>query len=156
MLSILFAMSMMVAQDNGGLSAQDQASAFAAAGFSQVGGQWRSDCADSSAGYTPGGIDMVDDLDGDGKPEAFITEGSATCYGAAGTGFALVSKGAGGRWRLLLRAAGYATPLSGRGIIGLPDIEVGGPGGCFPVYRWNDHDYVIDRHQYEGRPCTPG
>ncbi|MEQ1688132.1 MAG: hypothetical protein ABL874_06140 [Sphingopyxis sp.] len=151
----LFAMSMMVAQDSGDLSPQDQARAFAAAGFTQSGGQWRSDCADTSAAYTPGAIDLVDDLDGDGKPEAFITESSAACYGAAGTAFVLVSKQSGGTWRLLLRATGYATPLSGRGIVGLPDIEVGGPGTCFPVYRWNDHEYAIDRHQYEGQPCQP-
>ncbi|MEQ1724732.1 MAG: hypothetical protein ABL882_02265 [Sphingopyxis sp.] len=147
-------MTMLTAQA-GELSAQDQAHAFAAAGFTQAGGQWRSDCTDSSAAYTPGAIDMVDDLDGDGKPEVFITEGSALCYGAAGTAFALVSKRSGGTWRLLLRATGYATPLSGRGIIGLPDIEVSGPGECYPVYRWNDQAYAIDHHQYEGNPCQP-
>lgn len=156
MLSTLFALTLMSAQTVPDLSEQDRSRAFAAAGFTQTDGQWHSDCSDTgSASYVAGAIDLVDDLDGDGRPEAIITESSAQCYGAAGTAFALVSKQAGGQWSLLLRANGYATPLSSAAASGLPDIEVGGLGECFPVYRWDGHDYVVDRHRYDGRPCQP-
>lgn len=137
------------------LSAQDQNRAFTAAGFSMRDGQWHSACIDEGDAYVSGTLDLVDDLDGDGKPEAIITEASSACFGEAGTAFALVSKQAGGEWRLLMRANGYATPLSGRGIIGFPDIEVGGAGECYPVFRWEEGEYRLNRHQYEGRPCQP-
>ena len=36
---------------------------------------------------------------------------------------------------------------------GWPDIQVGGPGFCFPVLRWNGKEYILNRHEYEGKPC---
>ena len=38
---------------------------------------------------------------------------------------------------------------------GWPDISVGGPGFCFPVERWNGSEYVLHRHEYEGKACKP-
>jgi hypothetical protein len=137
------------------LTRAEQAAAFRAAGFSQSGGQWRA-CGDpGSAGYTPGTIEAVRDLNGDGRPEALITEGSGACFGHAGTGFSLVSQQPDGGWRLITGGPGIATVLDTRGVAGWPDIEVGGPGFCFPVERWNGRAYVRHRHQYEGRPCRP-
>lgn len=28
---------------------------------------------------------------------------------------------------------------------GYPDIEIGGPGNCFPVWRWNGQQYAIHK-----------
>ena len=44
-----------------------------------------------------------------------------------------------------------ATMSSGGG----PDIEISSPGFCFPLERWNSKAYVLNRHQYNGRPCRP-
>ncbi len=137
------------------LPVTDQAGAFRAAGFRQEGGQWRG-CGDpGTASYAPGRIEAVRDLNGDTRPDAVITEGSAFCFGQAETGFVLVSKRADGKWQRIAGGPGVPTFLTTKGQGGWPDIEIGGPGFCFPVERWNGKQYVLHRHQYEGKPCQP-
>lgn len=138
------------------LSAVDSAAAFKAAGFALRGKQWKSGCGDpGTATYSPGTIETVRDLNGDGLPEAVITEGGTYCYGNTGTGFWLVSKQRGGGWRLITSATGIPSFLATKGVGGWPDIEIGGPGFCFPVQRWNGKAYAPQRFQYEGKPCRP-
>ena len=43
--------------------------------------------------------------------------------------------------------------LATKGVGGWPDIEMGGPGFCFPVWRWNGKAYALNRFEYEGKPC---
>lgn len=136
------------------LSAADQAAAFKAAGFIQRGGQWRSGCDDpGTPTYTPGRIDQVRDLNGDGRPEAVITESGTYCYGMTGSGYWVVSQQADGRWRQMTAATGIPIFLDTRGAGGWPDIQIGGPGFCFPVERFNGKAYVLHRHEYEGKRC---
>ncbi|MGE8140706.1 hypothetical protein ACQKOE_01900 [Novosphingobium sp. NPDC080210] len=135
------------------LPSADQAAAFRAAGYTRAGGQWRKCDDPGTAGYTAGSVEQVKDLNGDGLPEAVITEGSTFCFGMTGTGFELVSKQANGSWRLMASRTGMATFLATKGVGGWPDIEIGGPGFCFPVERWNGRAYAFHRRQYEGRPC---
>ena len=100
-------------------------------------------------------VDIYRDLNGDGHPEAIVSEGGTFCYGAQEAGYAVLSKQADGSWRKLTQGAGIAEPLNTRGVGGYPDLSVGGPGFCFPVQRWNGRDYVNHRFEYEGRPCRP-
>lgn len=138
------------------LSAADQAAAFKAAGFKRIGQQWRS-CGDPGGpAYTPGAIDQVKDLNGDGRPDAIISEGSSFCFGMVGMGYALVSKQANGTWRMMSSGPGIPTVLATRGAGNWPDLEIGGPGFCFPVHRWNGARYALQRFQYEGKRCNPG
>jgi hypothetical protein len=138
------------------LGAADKKAAFAAAGFTLHGKDWRSACDDpGTASYSPGAIEAVGDLNGDGRPEAVITEGGTYCYGNTGTGFWLVSQEADGKWNLIANDIGIATFLPTKGTDGWPDIEVGGPGFCFPVIRWDGQQYGLHAHQYEGKPCNP-
>ncbi len=130
----------------------DEAAAFQAAGFTRKGKQWRA-CDDPTLSYTPGVIQEVRDLNNDGRPEAIITEGGTYCYGLTGTGYSLVSKQADGSWKRITNGTGIPTFLSTKGADGWPDIEIGGPGFCFPVERWNGRTYMLHRHQYEGKPC---
>jgi hypothetical protein len=134
------------------LSAADQAAAFRAAGFKPHGKQWRA-CDDPTASYVPGAIQEVRDLNGDGRPEAILTEGGSYCYGNTGAGYSLVSQQADGRWRLITQGTGMLNVVAGKGAGGWPDIEIGGPGFCFPVVRWNGRAYAVHRHQYDGKPC---
>jgi hypothetical protein len=134
------------------LSAIDETGAFKAAGYAQKGKQWKK-CDDSAPSYEPGTIAEVRDVNGDGRPEAIITEGSTSCYGNTGAGYSLVSKQADGSWKLITDGTGILTILPTKGAGGWPDIEIGGPGFCFPVERWNGHKYVLQRHQYEGKAC---
>jgi hypothetical protein len=138
------------------LPSADQTAALTAAGFTQNGKQWRSkDCDDSTGGYSGGSISEARDLNGDGRPEAIVTESSSFCYGMTGEAFTLVSKQADGSWKKMAANAGIARILSTKGEDGWPDIEIGGPGFCFPVLRFNGARYVTQRHQYEGKPCLP-
>jgi hypothetical protein len=139
------------------LSDSDRASAFRAAGFTQKGGHWRSACEDpGTPSYTPGVIETVRDLNGDGRPEAVVTEGGTYCYGHTGTGFTMVSKQTDGTWKAIHSAPGMARFLTTKGRDGWPDLLIGGPGFCFPVLRWDGRAYRLQRHEYEGKPCRPG
>ncbi len=135
------------------LTDADRLAAFKAAGALQRKGMWVM-CADdpNSSGAT---IDTVHDLNGDGRPEAVVTEGGTFCYGHAGTGYQLLSKQADGKWRVMTGSSGIPEFLKTKGVGGWPDISVGGPGFCFPVQRWNGKAYALHRFEYEGKRCTP-
>ncbi|WP_167303007.1 hypothetical protein [Sphingobium vermicomposti] len=137
------------------LSSTDRTAAFRAGGFKLERGQWRA-CGDpGTPSYSPGTIETVRDLNGDGQVEAVITEGGTYCFGMTGTGFTIVSKQASGDWKLITASQGIPNFLRTKGVGGWPDIEIGGPGFCFPVERWNGREYALSRHQYEGKPCRP-
>lgn len=131
----------------------DDDAAFKSAGFKLEDDGWHACDDPGTASYLPGQIEQVADLNGDGAPEAVITESSAYCFGAAGMGYYLVSSDAAGKWRLIDSGEGIANFLSTRGKDNWPDLEVGGPGFCFPVLRWDGKAYVPNRKQYEGKPC---
>jgi len=135
------------------LSPADQAAAFKAAGFKRVGGQWRGCDDPGTPSYSPGTIELVKDLNGDGRPEVVITEGGSFCFGATGMGFALMSKQGDGNWKRMAGGTGVFTPLATKGVGGWPDIEIGGPGFCFPIQRWNGREYRFHRRAYQGKPC---
>jgi hypothetical protein len=114
---------------------------FTAAGCKQKGGQW-SRCEEEvpTASYVSGQIEVVD-LNGDGRPEVWVTEGSVFCYGNTGQATVLVTKDANGTWRKILDEVGVGLPVEGRHL-GWPDIEVGGPGfDKVPPHRWNGSTY---------------
>jgi len=137
------------------LSPADQAAAFTAAGFKRVAGQWRA-CEDPGTdSYGPGTIDQVTDLNGDGRPEAIIAESSGFCYGMQGSGYMLVGKQADGSWKLITSGSGMLSPLQTRGTGGWQDLEIGGPGFCFVVARWNGREYLFNRYEYDGKACKP-
>jgi hypothetical protein len=138
------------------LSPSEEAAAFKAAGFKQRGKQWRSDCDDpGTPSYTPGAIDRVVDLNGDGRPEVLITEGGTYCYGNTGQGYFVVTKGADGGWKRVTSGTGLAEFLKTKGADGWPDLLIGGPGFCFPVERWNGREYKLQRWEYDGKACKP-
>jgi hypothetical protein len=136
------------------IPAPEQAAIFKAAGFTQSAGKWHTDCDQpDSALYEPGAIEIYRDLNGDGRPEAVVTEGSMFCYGNTSTGFWLLTKAASGDWTVLHQSPGTAEFLKTRGVDQMPDMSVGGPGFCFPVLRWNGKSYERIRFEYEGKPC---
>lgn len=137
------------------LSAADQAAAFRAAGFTRIAGKWQA-CGDpGTSSYAPGTIEVVRDINRDGRLDAVITEGSVFCFGATEAGYVVVSKQAGGGWRRITSGPGIANFLPRKTAKGWPDLEIGGPGFCFVVQRWNGREYVQHRFQYEGKPCRP-
>lgn len=134
----------------------EQAAIFKAAGFKPHGRQWRSgNCEPPEASYEPGAVATYRDLNGDGRPEAVVTEGGGLCYGNSGQNFWLLSKQADGAWKLMTEALGIPEFRPTKGAGGYPDLLVGGPGFCFPVLRWNGRAYAQHRFEYEGKPCRP-
>ncbi len=134
------------------LSPADESAAFKAAGFTLKDKQWRA-CDDPTATYSPGALQEVRDVNGDGRPEAVLTEGGTYCFGHTGAGYSLVSKQANGGWKLITNGTGILHFMSTKGIDGWPDIEIGGPGFCFPVERWNGREYELHRNEYQGKTC---
>jgi hypothetical protein len=124
------------------MSAAERSAIFEAAGFEQHGTEWRR-CDDEpvAASSTPGKIQLVD-LNGDGTPEAFVTETSLSCYGSDEGFVALLSKGKNGAWRIVIDAIGtYRVRKKKHG--GWADVAIGGPGtGPAAVYRWNGTGYA--------------
>lgn len=149
----LLCLSSTVLSESTQLSAQDQAAAFTAAGFKLQGTKWRACVDDLSPAYSAGVVEDVRDANGDGLPEAVLSEGGTYCHGHTGAGYSVVSKQANGSWKLMTRGTGMIRFLATKGVGGWPDIEIGGPGFCFPVARWNGREYAVHRHQYEGKPC---
>jgi hypothetical protein len=72
-----------------------------------------------------------------------------------GTHFWLVSKQPNGGWKLMTHETAMPDFLKTKGVGGWPDIQLGGPGFCFPVVRWNGRAYVNHRTEYEGKRCKP-
>jgi len=133
----------------------DDAAAFHAAGFARQGSEWRK-CEDpGTASYVAGSLERVGDLNGDGQPEAVVSESSSFCYGFEGAGFALVSRQVDGSWKLLMEGSGIPVFLDSKGPDGWPDIEIGGPGFCFPRVRWSGSEYREVGFSYEGKACQP-
>jgi hypothetical protein len=140
------------------LSSADKAAAFKSAGFKLKGKQWQNCQGEeppTEAAYDPGAIQEVRDLNGDGRPEAVITEGGDYCFGRSGSGYSIVSKQVDRSWKLITNGTGIPAFLGAKGVGGWPDIEIGGPGLCFPVMRWNGKEYKLHRHQYDGKRCKP-
>ncbi len=137
--------------------AAEQTAIFRAAGFSRNGGVWKSvNCKGSeSDSDEPAKIDSYRDLNGDGRPEAVVTEGSTNCYGMTGTHFWLLSKQPAGSWKRIYDETAMPDFLATNGASGWPEIQLGGPGFCFPVVRWNGKAYVQNRFEYEGKRCKP-
>lgn len=130
----------------------DRVAIFRAAGAVRRGSGWVICADDPNAAAT---IDEMRDLNGDGRPEAVVTEGGMFCHGRAEAGFTLLSKQADGRWRSVFAVSGLPEFLKTKGVGGWPDIAIGGPGFCFPVVRWNGRAYANHRHQYDGKACRP-
>lgn len=125
-----------------------------AGGYKHVGREWQG--CEGSTKVTPAEVEFRD-LNGDGRPEAIVSEGGTECFGMAGTGFQILRPVPGG-WQSMTNAGavtGIPDWKKTRGVDGYPDIIVGGPGFCFPVERFNGHAYDLIGFEYEGRPCKP-
>ena len=138
------------------LTPEDRESILAAAGYERRGDAWTA-CEGNGEvhlddQWVEGGA--VRDLNGDGRPEAIAVDTGTACHGMTGQGYAILTAGEMG-WELIDAGSGMPRFLDAKGADGWPDLEVGGPGFCFPVMRWNGSEYALDRFEYEGKACMP-
>jgi hypothetical protein len=131
------------------LTEADKAAAFRALGFKPVGRLWKR-CEEETptTSFRPGAIEEVLDLNGDGRPEAVVTENSMYCHGQEGSWFGIASKEASGSWRQVLETDGVFVALATRAN-GWREVMAGGPGFTHPVLRYNGKQYVWNRDQRE-------
>ncbi|MFZ3222262.1 MAG: hypothetical protein WA142_04095 [Rugosibacter sp.] len=86
----------------------------------------------------------VIDLNGDGQPEVFTNVHGICMGGGAGVLMDMYIKSKSGQWKPQFGFPGVPHVLKTKHK-GYPDIEIGGPGNCFPVWRWNGREY--DTHK---------
>jgi hypothetical protein len=85
------------------------------------------------------------DLNQDNQPEVIVSLGSACMYGMAGIGVSLFTRDAGGHWTRHNLGSGMLMVQDTRHK-GYADLEVGGPGFCHPLMRWNGTTYEFDHN----------
>jgi len=135
------------AESKPNIPANEVNSIFKAAGFNKTNKGWKADCG-------IGQITTYKDLNGDGLKDAIITDASTKCYGNTDVGYYIVAQQKNGKWQTIFENAGIPTFLKSTGKDGWPDIENGGPGLCFAVYRWNGKSYEVNRYEYQGKACS--
>ena len=81
------------------------------------------------------------DLNGDGQFEV-LTKEYGSCFGRTGVQMNLYIKAKTGQWKAQFGFPGEPKILKTKSH-GFPDIEVMGPGQCFPVWRYNGQQYNI-------------
>ena len=129
--------------------------AFQAANMVWKKGHWTG-CADDENGNAQVENGDYRDINQDGVNDIVISDYGTYCYGDAGQGFMVMTKASNGKWQLMYNSPGIPAfvKTAAKTPGGWPDVEVGGPGFCFPINRWNGKDYVFNRnHAYEKGAC---
>jgi hypothetical protein len=83
------------------------------------------------------------DLNADGQAEVF-TRRHGAMFGRTGVEMNLYVKNKSGQWQPQFGFPGDYGILKTRHL-GYPDIEILGPGTCFPVWRWNGSAYALHK-----------
>ena len=96
----------------------------------------------------PAGAEITfPDLNGDGVEEVLAIYGNGCTSGMTGSSASLFVKDAKGVYQANLGfPAASADPMETKSQ-GYPDLLIGGPGFCFPVYRWNGKEYDLHRQE---------
>lgn len=138
------------------LSIADRDALFRAAGAQPIGGGKWTGCPDDTSGRSEAQVAMVQDINGDGRPEAMIRDSGSYCNGFAGVSSTVLTQTAAGRWEIIYSNQGFVNFLVSRGVDNMPDIEAGLPGFCFPYFRWNGREYgKIAQLDDKGQACEP-
>lgn len=102
----------------------------------------------TSSGTTVAYIATQRDIDADGVNEVLVSSspaklgnGVSGCYGMTGQNVFLLSK-TGRNWTMLIAADNTQELIfHPRETGGLPDVEMTGPGFCFPIHRYDRGEY---------------
>ncbi|MBK9334837.1 MAG: hypothetical protein IPM96_21165 [Ignavibacteria bacterium] len=103
--------------------------------FKNTSGLYNPDCGGD---YTA----QLLDLNKDGQPEVLVQVGQGCLTGIAGNHMELYIKDKNEKWNTQFGFDGFPNILETTNL-GYPDIEIAGPGFCFPVWRWNGEKYDL-------------
>ena len=87
------------------------------------------------------------DMNGDGKDEVLVIYGNSCTAGMAGSSVVLFIADAAGKYQANLGFPGASADPKPEKSKGYPDLLIGGPGFCFPVWRWNGKAYDFHRQE---------
>jgi|WetSurMetagenome_2_1015567.scaffolds.fasta_scaffold14693_8 hypothetical protein len=104
---------------------------------------------DSVCGQDASPTVKIEDLNGDGAEEVFVIWGNTCTSGQAGQSISLFIKSANGAYVDNFGFPGIDYEKMKTGNKGYPDLMIGGPGFCHPVWRWNGRQYQHFRNQPE-------
>jgi hypothetical protein len=142
--------SILFAKGAGKLSAVQQREIFAALGLAVSSDG--SGLVDGVCGERAGTTVEFRDMNGDGKDEVLVLYGNTCLSGMAGSSVALFVPDAAGKYHMQLGFPGIAADPKPEKSKGYPDLVIGGPGFCFPVWRWNGKAYAFLKNE----PQEPG
>jgi hypothetical protein len=142
--------ALLFAKDTGGLTESQQQEIFAALGLRLA--DDRKGFVDDSCGQPADAQVRFEDLNGDRTNEVIADFGNTCMSGMAGTTVALFVKDATSHYRVNLGFPGMIDQKLASKSQGWPDLRIGGPGFCFPIWRWNGKEYAFLRNE----PQQPG
>ena len=142
--------ALLFAKGAGKLTAAEQSQVFAALDLA-VAGDGKS-FVDKVCGQPAGAEVELRDMNGDAQDEVLVIYGNTCVSGAAGSSVVLFIKDAAGKYQTNLGFPGASADPKAEKSKGYPDLVIGGPGFCFPVWRWNGkaYDYLRDDAQEPG------
>jgi hypothetical protein len=142
--------ALLFAQGHDGLSGAEQVAIYKTLGL--VVDSTGKGFLDTSCSQPAGATVSFSDWNHDGKTEVLILFGNDCTSGMAGSSAVLLIRGPKGGYSTNLGfPAGAVDTLPTRNL-GYPDLLIGGPGFCFPVWRWNGKEYEY----LENVPQSPG
>ena len=92
------------------------------------------------------------DLSGDGVEEILVEFGNTCTSGGAGGSLAIFTGRGSGSLQPVLMLPGLLGEVLESRTGGWSDLQIGGPGFCFPVWTWSGTEYRHDRNE----PQAPG
>jgi hypothetical protein len=142
--------ALLFAKGAGGLTESQQAEIFEALGL-RVAEDGQS-FVDGSCGQPADASVQIEDWNGDGVNEVLVDFGNTCVSGMAGTSVALFVRDSTSHYRVNLGFPGMIDQKLATKSSGYPDLRIGGPGFCFPIWRWNGKEYAFLRNE----PQQPG
>jgi hypothetical protein len=107
---------------------------------------------DTVCGQPASAVVELRDMNGDGRDEVLVIYGNSCVSGFTGSSVVLFIQDEGKKYQQNLGFPGASADPKAEKSKGYPDLVIGGPGFCFPVWRWNGTAYAFLRDE----PQQPG
>jgi hypothetical protein len=107
---------------------------------------------DTSCDQPADAVVTFSDWNGDGNKEVLVIFGNSCTSGMAGSSAVLFIKDSAGQYQPNLGFPASSAEPQSTSNLGYPDLLIGGPGFCFPLWRWNGtaYDFLKSEPQMSG------
>jgi hypothetical protein len=140
--------ALVFANDNGGLSQAEQLAIYQSLGIKldSTGKGFLDTSCDQPAGV----VVSFPDLNGDGTKEVLVFFGNSCTSGMTGSSVLLFIKNSAGAYSSNFGFPGASADPQPTSNLGYPDLLIGGPGFCFPIWRWDGTSYQYLKNEPQG------